>query len=69
MDNQNEKILVSNTWYDLKTGSKNDEPVVDFKPLSTGEYVIKIKRDPGVDKKRKVEKTAPTFKCFCSITK
>ena len=61
MENQNEKILVSNTSCDLKTGSKNDEPVVDYKPLSTGEYVIKINRDPEVDKKEKWKRKCPNI--------
>ena len=39
------------------TQKNNDQRVVDYEPLLSGEFVIKYKIDPGFDKTKQIEKS------------
>ena len=55
-DIDEEYILRSENWL----VKNNDGRVVDYEPLPNGDFVIKYKIDPGIDKIKEVEKIMPS---------
>ena len=55
-DIDEEYIIKSKNWLAIN----NDEKVVEYEPLQNGEFAIKTKKDPGIEKIKEVGKSMPS---------